>query len=58
MDAGCEVVTEIMDAFWGDRYGGVRDPYGHCWAIATRKWDLTKDEIEERKQAWVESRGG
>ena len=35
--------------FGGDRYAGVRDPFGHCWAIATRKWDLTKDEIEERQ---------
>ncbi len=55
--AGCEVVTEIMDAFWGDRMGKVKDPFGHCWAIASRRWVLTPEEVEERKQAWIKSRG-
>jgi len=26
----------------------VTDPYGHVWAIATRKEDLTPAEMEER----------
>ncbi|UCH66584.1 MAG: glyoxalase/bleomycin resistance/extradiol dioxygenase family protein [Ignavibacterium sp.] len=37
IDAGCEVVDEMMDAFWGERMGKVKDPFGHCWAIATHK---------------------
>ena len=33
-DAGCTVMMEPMDAFWGDRYGQVLDPYGHAWSFA------------------------
>lgn len=35
IDAGAEVVLPVDDQFWGDRYGVVRDPFGHEWAIAT-----------------------
>jgi PhnB protein len=46
--AGCEVRMPIGDQFWGDRYGHVRDPFGYTWAIATRKQELTPQEIQER----------
>ena len=45
LEAGCESVFEPMDAFWGDRYGQVRDPYGHHWAIATHTREMTPEEI-------------
>ncbi len=45
VDAGCKPTMPPMDAFWGDRYGQVFDPYGHCWSIATHKKDLTQEEI-------------
>ncbi len=48
LEAGCEVTMPISDAFWGDRYGHVRDPFGFSWAIATRKEELTPEEIQER----------
>lgn len=28
-------VMPLADQFWGDRYGQVRDPFGHCWSIAS-----------------------
>ena len=31
--AGCEVTEPAEDAFWGMRYGRVRDPFGHAWAF-------------------------
>ena len=31
--AGAEVVMKPEDAFWGARYGRVRDPFGHVWAF-------------------------
>lgn len=34
VDAGAEVVMELDDQFWGDRYGQVKDPFGHYWSIA------------------------
>ncbi len=33
LDAGAGIVLELADQFWGDRYGQVRDPYGHVWSI-------------------------
>src|SRR3546814_19752247 len=32
--AGAPVVLEPWDAFWGDRYAQVTDPYGHSWSSA------------------------
>jgi len=45
--AGAKVSMPIMDAFWGDRYGRVTDPFGHEWSIATRQKDLTFEEMEK-----------
>lgn len=53
--AGCEVIAEMMDAFWGDRMGKIKDPFGHCWAIATHKWDYTTEEIANGQKEWLES---
>lgn len=33
--AGAEVVLPIADQFWGDRYGKMRDPFGHLWSISS-----------------------
>lgn len=33
IEAGASVVIELADQFWGDRYGQIRDPYGHLWSI-------------------------
>lgn len=34
LDAGAAVVSPLEDQFWGDRYGVVRDPFGHQWSLA------------------------
>jgi PhnB protein len=47
--AGCEVVMPLADQFWGDRYGHVRDPFGFVWSLASRKEELTSEEIQERQ---------
>ncbi len=43
--AGASVIMPASDMFWGDRYGLVRDPFGHSWAFATHIKDLTPDEM-------------
>ncbi len=43
--AGAKVAMPMMDAFWGDRYGQVIDPFGHRWSIATHVKDLSPQEI-------------
>jgi PhnB protein len=32
--AGADVVTAPMDAYWGMRFGQVRDPFGHVWSFS------------------------
>ena len=44
--AGAEVVMPLADQFWGDRYGSLRDPYGHEWSMATHKNDPTPAEMD------------
>ena len=43
--AGATVTMPLQDMFWGDRYGQLRDPFGHCWSVATHKVDLTPEQI-------------
>jgi PhnB protein len=35
LDAGSKIVDAMADKEWGDRCGGVQDPFGHIWYIAT-----------------------
>jgi uncharacterized glyoxalase superfamily protein PhnB len=52
IDAGAKQTMPATDMFWGDRYGRVRDPFGHDWALATHKRDLTPDEIRKGAAAY------
>lgn len=45
--AGATVKMPLADMFWGARYGIVVDPFGHEWAIATQKRDVTPEEMAE-----------
>ncbi len=57
LDAGATTVMPPMDAFWGDRYGKVSDPYGHQWGLATHKQDLTPEEIGKGAEEFFASMG-
>ncbi|MCC7178159.1 MAG: VOC family protein [Acidobacteria bacterium] len=39
------------DMFWGDRMGNLVDPFGHKWAIATHREDVSPQEMEKRMAA-------
>jgi PhnB protein len=44
---------QMADQFWGDRCGTFTDPHGYRWTIATRKEDLSRQEMDERQAAWM-----
>ena len=46
-DLGATVILEPTDMFWGERFGRVRDPFGHEWGIATRLREMTPSEIRD-----------
>jgi PhnB protein len=49
--AGAKVKRPVADQFYGDRMGGVEDPFGYTWWIATHKEDLSSEEIQKRAAA-------
>ena len=49
--AGARLVRPVDDQFYGDRTGGIEDPFGYRWFIATRKEDLTMEEVRRRAAA-------
>ena len=53
LEAGAIVRYPLEDAFWGDRYGKVTDPFGHEWGIATRVKDLTDAEMKRAADEWM-----
>ena len=40
---------QMQDQFWGDRCGTLVDPSGFQWTIATRKEELTPEEMKHRQ---------
>jgi PhnB protein len=54
VEAGATPVQEVTDQFYGDRSGGVKDPSGVTWWIATHVEDVPAEEMERRMK---EARG-
>ncbi|MBZ5617906.1 MAG: VOC family protein [Acidobacteriia bacterium] len=50
VSAGAQVETPLADMFWGDRYGKLKDPFGHSWSVATHKEDVAPAEMTRRMQ--------
>ncbi len=51
LKAGAKSVRELKDEFYGDRAGGVEDPMGNQWWIATHKEDVSQEELRLRMEA-------
>jgi len=47
---GCEATMPMMDMFWGDRFGKLKDPFGHTWSVAAHQWDYTPEEMKQKEQ--------
>jgi PhnB protein len=46
VDAGAEIRQPLGEAFWGERYGQIVDPFGHRWGLAQHLRDVPPDEIQ------------
>jgi PhnB protein len=51
LSAGAQVIMPLADQFWGDRYGQLRDPFGHKWSVGQTLKVPTQQEIEEGAKA-------
>ena len=47
IDAGATVIAALEDQFWGDRYGVLRDPFGHHWSLGQPVREVSQEEIAE-----------
>jgi PhnB protein len=48
VEAGAMPKIPVANAFYGDRYGQLVDPFGHVWALATVRETLTAQEVDQR----------
>jgi len=46
--AGATELMPVEDSSDGDRRGGVTDPFGHVWYIATHIEDISRKELQKR----------
>jgi len=50
--AGGKSVAEPADMFYGDRSGGVKDPSGNTWFVATHIEEVSGQELQKRADAF------
>ncbi len=55
--AGGTLKRPVANQFYGDRTGGIDDPFGYHWYVATHVEDVAPDELE-RRAAKAMSAGG
>jgi PhnB protein len=54
IEAGAVSVMEPTTQFYGDRHGGVKDPSGNFWWIATHVEDVPPDELARRAESYMQ----
>ncbi|MES1196551.1 MAG: VOC family protein [Steroidobacter sp.] len=52
--AGAIEKMPVADQFDGDRRGTLADPFGHVWLLATRKEDISREEMQKRFEAMMQ----
>ena len=57
VSAGARPEAEPADMFWGDRYGRLKDPFGHSWSVATHKEDVAPAEMQKRMKEFMAKQG-
>jgi PhnB protein len=46
--AGAKETMPVTDQFDGDRRGTLTDPFGHVWLVATKKEEISMEEMRRR----------
>lgn len=48
LSAGATLIRPVETMFYGDRSGGIEDPFGHSWYVSTHVEDVTLATIKKR----------
>jgi PhnB protein len=49
--AGATLERPVANQFYGDRTGGIVDPFGYRWYVATHVEDVSPEEMQRRSEA-------
>ncbi|QPF74728.1 VOC family protein [Roseateles sp. DAIF2] len=55
--AGGKETMAVADQFDGDRRGTLTDPFGHVWLLASKKEDITPEEMRSRFEKMMQQGG-
>jgi PhnB protein len=50
---GADVLRPLKDEFYGDRVCLLADPFGHRWHLATRKEEVSPEEMQRRMEIYA-----
>ncbi|MFX7862247.1 VOC family protein, partial [Acinetobacter baumannii] len=53
LKAGGTEVRPVVDQFYGDRSGTLKDPFGHVWTVSTHVEDVSPEEMNRRMEKWT-----
>ena len=53
--AGATLLRPARNEFYGDRVAMIADPFGYSWFIATRREEMSPDEMQRRWRAVFET---
>jgi PhnB protein len=53
--AGAKASQQPSEAFWGDRYGRIVDPFGYTWGILTHVKDVSPEDMKKAAEQWSRS---
>ena len=56
LQAGAASIMEPATFFYGDRHGGVKDPCGNQWWVATHVEDMSDEELQRRHEVEMKKR--
>ena len=48
VELGAKELRPVENQFYGDRVGGIEDPWGHRWSVHTHVEDVTPEEMSKR----------
>lgn len=55
VSAGATVKMPIKNQFYGDRSGGLVDPFGHVWFVSTHVEDVSPEDLKKRSEEFYKS---
>lgn len=54
VDAGATLLRPVQDEFYGDRAAQLEDPFGHRWQLASRREEVSPEQMQQRWNAMLE----